>query len=137
MTSLTTFIKPFNSLELYLKALVIVQKLFCHTKNNFKLVHECISQLVQTITKSETIAFVQLVNTYTDHPYEFLENQTQFIEDIYAFSIENEEQTTTLASFAHQCTFCGPNNANTRWFDFKSPDFSKDAILYETHKIGK
>lgn len=132
--TVSNFIKPFDTIEQYLKAITIIYKLFNRTQSNYKEVLETTTELIKPITASENIAFIQVILNYPIHPYEFLTNQKQFISDVYSFAIDNCCTTKTIESYAQHCIYCDIKDQN--WFEYKQPKFYKNAILFEVDNLG-
>jgi hypothetical protein len=133
--TVANFVKPFDTIEQYLKAITIIQKLFNRTQSNYKEVFESTKVLVKPITEMEIIAFIQVIIKYPVHPYVFLANQKPFINEIYAFAMDNCSTTKTIESYAQNCIYCGIKEQN--WFEYKQPKFSKNAILFEVDNLGR
>jgi len=138
-TKMNDFLAPFRCMSTFLQGVLIVNKLYCKTKQNFSQVHKCIHTIVAPITITEATAFaLKVVNYPEEFTANFFINMPQFEKDIYAFAVEKEEQTKTLESSAERCSYC-PNESTriTKWFRYSTPKWATDATLYDTHRIEK
>ncbi len=134
--TLKQYITPFSDINQFIKALMIVSKIYCSTKQNFKQVHLYITNLITPLTEVEVQNFVQKVTLYPLHyPYQQVVQLEKFKCEIIEFAEENKSQSITIISEAMKCSFC-PESPHD-WFEFNTPPLAKDVTLYSMNKIGK
>ena len=91
------YITPLSDINNFIKAIIIIDKIYCKTKKNYKQITECITQLVQPVEQSDITKLVQNIFTYQDlYPFEIISNFQQFTNDVISFSIEGQEQSSRL-----------------------------------------
>ena len=128
---------PFESINHYLKALIIIKRIYCHTKKNLHQTYNCICDLVQNITFSEFNTFISLILTYPNKYYiNIIADFSEFNQILIAYSLEKATQSDTVISPATKCIFCNDTCA-VDWFDFKPALFGRDPILYRVDGLGK
>lgn len=126
---------PFANIHDYIKSVIIVNKLYCKTKNNIQEIHQCIQSLVGAVLETDISRFISLViNCKRKHPYEILSNIDEFKEKIQQYCIEHDKASFIIESPATKCSFC--LESNSQWFVYASPPLSKEAILFSISKIG-
>ncbi len=129
-------IAPFNSLVDYLKAIIVIKRLYCQTKNNLDQTYKCINELVTKLTFVEFNTFLSLVLCYPEkYTLNIIYDLTEFNQTLVNYCVEKTVQSDTIISPAAKCCFC-TNNNNEDWFEFKSPQFNRDPILYRADRIG-
>jgi hypothetical protein len=127
---------PFYNITDFIKAVLIVEKLFCNTKKNHHEVNKCINALVENINDNELVNFIIMITSYPKiYPYEIITNIEQFIQQIDIFSLQHNGTSLTLQSPATKCIY--GNFDNKFWYEFVHPKFLKDPILYGHSKIEK
>lgn len=129
-------IEPFKNFEDYSKAILIIHKLYCKTKKNINEVYKCVTDLVSNISKHEFESFLKLVVLYPDdYSYGTIVNFEVFKQQIDKYSEINNLHSVTIESPNKRCYSC--NNKSYDWFEYKSPLFYKDPILFATNGICK
>lgn len=127
---------PFDNIHDYIKAVIIVNKLYSKSKNNVQQIHKCIVSLVAVVAETDIIRFISLaINSTRKHPYEILGNIDDFKSKIDQYCIDFELASIVIESPATKCLFC--EESQVQWFVYANPVFSKDAILFSKSKIGK
>ncbi len=129
---------PFNNMNDYLKTIVIIEKLYCKTKKNYKQVNACVDIMVCVTPENEIINFVQRVITYPyQFPIKFIKDLDAFKKSLTDFCIGNNDQSIVIESPASNCSYCGHIENLTNWYEYKCPPFCKDVMLFTLDKIGK
>lgn len=132
------FMMPFVSVMAFLKAICIVNRIYCRNKNNYKQIQTIISQLIQAVTEPEIIAFVnRVINYATIYPLEFLDQAMTFNKHLTDYLAIENEHTLTIESPAKQCNNCYKGKQTNNWFTYNAPPLGKDAILYMHDQIEK
>jgi hypothetical protein len=133
-----TMIVPFKDITSYLMALIIIHKMYCIKKNNTQVVHHCFKRFINNCTLIQTETLITLIHQYKHqyrHPFSFLINIDKFTSEINNYCIENNEASTIIDIEIEKCSYC--QNDNPYWYTYKSPKFTKKAILYRINGIGK
>ena len=76
---------------------------------------------------------------YPDHySFNLINHIEEFKSNVINHELELKQHSFTIEFPASHCMFC-PEGAqvktNNVWFEFKTPEWSKDAILYQFNKI--
>lgn len=127
---------PFENIHDYIKSVIIINKLYCKTKNNTQEIQQCIQSLVGTVSEIEINRFISIaINCTRKHPYEILSNIDEFKAKIDQYCIEHDRTSVTIESSATKCLFC--LESKSQWFIYANPIFGKDAVLFTKSKIGE
>ncbi len=60
-----------------------------------------------------------------------------FKKNLFNFCVGHNDQSIVIESPAEMCFYCGQTEGNLiTWFEYKSPPFCKDVMLYTVDKIG-
>lgn len=128
-------ITPFTTIRGFLKAIIIIDKLFCHTKQNIPQLHKCICDLIEKISLADFQIFHSMVITYPkNYPFELINDIEKFNIEIIEYTKIQQINSKTLVSNAAVCIFCDDKNED--WFDYITPRFQKDPILFSVNSIG-
>ena len=134
--TLQDYLAPFSNVEQFLKAIIVVSRVYCDTKHNIELVNKYISSIITQITDVQCKSFVQrIINYPANYPIQLLLKFEEFNADIMKYAEETDNQSITLRSPSQRCLFCV--ESPSEWFDYLMPTFYRDATLYSTHFIGK
>ena len=132
------YTQPFDTMSNLLKALTIVNRVYCKDQDNVQQITTLYNQLTESkLNSNEIHKFIQMNNTYPAlYPSDFINEFAVFNQQIKIHSDVLNHHSIVITSPATNCDYC-PSDGQTDWFNIKSPIFTKDALLFNFDSIGK
>jgi hypothetical protein len=139
MKSLIDFIYPFNTVDQYLRGLVIVDSLYSEIDNKYQFIQESIKQHIGLKLDIKVVQnFAERVTLYkhdtNNNALFFINTMDIFKNTIYEHATLKEQPTLTLTPNISQCYFCHADSPN--WFIYKPTNFNKMPTAYLLDRIS-
>ena len=130
--SLTEYLRPFDNINEYLRALHIINCSYSRNEKSFDQITSAIKTIVNNTIKDILIKqFVERVLLLPEYYGLTFYKDANLESSVRAHLISNQQPTLVLSPDIDECIFCAQK------LIFQVPKFTKNSIVYSSGKIGK